>query len=276
IVAGADPEHLALLDNFCWCSSTDPARLGQLRAAARACYDIAVALGLPFISGKDSMFNDFDGFDADGRPIRISVPPTLLISSIGVVEDVTLCASLDVKMPGDLIYAIGPTRDEIGGSEYLAHAGEAARGRPYAGGTVPRVDAAAARRRYAVYARCLRRGLIAAAESVGRGGLAVALARMAIGGGLGIEIDGERIPGAEGIGRADRILFSETQGRILTSVAPENRDAFEQAMAGEVFARIGRVTEEGRLTVRARGGRTVVDAPIQKLTEAYRAPFREY
>jgi len=276
IVAGADPDHLALLDNFCWCSSTDPARLGQLLSAAQACHDVAVAMGLPFISGKDSMFNDFDGFDADGRPVRISVPPTLLISSIGVVDDATLCVSLDVKVPGDLIYVLGPTRDEMGGSEYYAHLGQAARGRPFIGNAVPRVEPAAARRRYAAYARCLRLGLIAAAESVGRGGLAVALARMAIGGSLGVEIELDEIPGAAEVGRADRVLFSETPSRILASVAPGDRDAFEQAMTGHSIARIGRVTEGGRLTVRARRGGTIMDAPVHELAAAYRAPFRDY
>src|SRR6185369_6733818 len=94
VAAGANPDYLALLDNFCWCSSNEPERLGQLKHAAKACYDYAVIYGTPYISGKDSMFNDFKGFDKDGNEIKISIPPTLLISSFGVIDDITKVVSL--------------------------------------------------------------------------------------------------------------------------------------------------------------------------------------
>jgi len=112
VVVGGDVDHIALLDNFCWCSANDPVRLGQLKRAAQACYDYAVVYGTPFISGKDSMFNDFKGFDDEGKPVMISIPPTLLISAIGVIPDVTKCISLDVKLPGDLIYILGETHED--------------------------------------------------------------------------------------------------------------------------------------------------------------------
>lgn len=110
VVAGADPERIALIDNFCWCSARDPKRLWQLKEAARGCYDAAIKYGTPFISGKDSMFNDFYGFDEIGNSVKISIPPTLLISAIGIVGDTRKSVTLDFKFPGDLIYMIEGTR----------------------------------------------------------------------------------------------------------------------------------------------------------------------
>src|SRR6185369_15331012 len=97
VAAGADVDYLALLDNFCWCSSNEPESLWQLKQAVKGCYDYAVSYGTPFISGKDSMFNDFSGFDEKGKPLKISIPPTLLISTIGVIKDVSKVVSEDVK-----------------------------------------------------------------------------------------------------------------------------------------------------------------------------------
>ena len=124
--------RIAILDNFCWCSSDEPERLGQLKLAARGCYDVATAFGTPFISGKDSMYNDFSGFDAHDNPVKISVPPTLLISSIGVHDDVAKAVSMDAKIDGDLVYVIGGTSEELGGSDLDRVAGhhKQAHGRP--------------------------------------------------------------------------------------------------------------------------------------------------
>src|SRR3989344_5547184 len=118
VAAGAPLAHLALLDNFCWCSSNDPRRLGQLLEAVKACYDYAVGYGTPFISGKDSMFNDFKGYDEKSKPIVISIPPTLLISAIGVMENYVKTVSPEFKKSGDVIYLLGETKDELGGGEY--------------------------------------------------------------------------------------------------------------------------------------------------------------
>ena len=143
IAVGGSLDHLALLDNFCWCDSNNPERLGQLKEAARACYDFAVAYGTPFISGKDSMFNDFKGYDEYMNDVMISIPPTLLVSSIGVVSDWKRCQTIDFKREGDLIYVLGETRDEMGGSEYLAYRGMLITDKPFIGNNVPKVDAAA-------------------------------------------------------------------------------------------------------------------------------------
>jgi len=118
VAAGGNINHLALLDNFCWCDAYNPERLWQLKRAAEACYDFATAFKTPFISGKDSMFNDFKGYDENGEKVMISAPPSLLISAIGIIENIENAVSLDVKMPGDLIYVLGETLDELGRSEY--------------------------------------------------------------------------------------------------------------------------------------------------------------
>ncbi|MFI5265362.1 MAG: AIR synthase-related protein, partial [Candidatus Levyibacteriota bacterium] len=138
VAAGADIEKIALLDNFCWCDSFNPERLGQLTLAAKACYDLALFYKTPFISGKDSMFNDFKGFNEKGKSITISIPPTLLISSLAVISDMTKVASLDVKFPGDSIYVLGETYNELGGSEFLGYVTYQTKKTLY--GTVPRVD----------------------------------------------------------------------------------------------------------------------------------------
>ncbi|MGB0720652.1 MAG: AIR synthase-related protein, partial [Bdellovibrionales bacterium] len=121
VAAGCPIDHLALLDNFCWCSSDEPERLGQLKRAVEAIYEIAVKYETPFISGKDSMFNDFKGFDKNGKSVKISAPPTLLASSIGVIPDIARAIDLAPKAVGDLVYLLGETKDESGGGEYYDH-----------------------------------------------------------------------------------------------------------------------------------------------------------
>src|SRR5690606_30769475 len=101
IAAGASLEHLAILDNFCWSSSNEPERLWELKEAARACYDVAVAYGTPYISGKDSMYNDFRGYDESGKKVHIAALPTLLVSAIGVTNDATKAMTFDLKSEGD-------------------------------------------------------------------------------------------------------------------------------------------------------------------------------
>ena len=112
VVMGANTKKIAILDNFCWCSSDDPERLYQLKEAAKGCYDYAVAYQTPFISGKDSMYNDFKGYDKKGNPIKISIPPTLLISSIGVVDKINHLTKISPEV-GDHIFLLGQTRNEL-------------------------------------------------------------------------------------------------------------------------------------------------------------------
>ena len=274
IAIGVDLEHLALLDNFCWCSPDDPERLGQLKEAARACHDYAIAFGTPWISGKDSMHNDFKGFDKDGKPVKISVPPTLLVSSLGVIDNVRNAVSLDAKVEGDLVYVLGRTDQELGGSEYFALVGEQERGKRYIGNAVPQVDAQRNKTLYSALTQCIHEGLVASAQSVHRGGLAVALAKTALGGRLGMDVSLEQLPGQ--VARDDVALFSESQGRLVVTVAPQYQTQFEQRMQGNTFAAIGKVTGSDVFRVRGITGRTIVDANITTMVPAYTETFRGF
>ena len=259
IAIGIPLDTMAILDNFCWCSSDEPERLGQLKLAARGCYDVATAFGTPFISGKDSMFNDFSGFDAENNRVKISVPPTLLISSIGVHEDVSKAVSMDAKIEGDLVYVIGDTAEDLGGSEYFAHLG-------FTGNTVPDLDAVKLKERYGRMTEVIRHGLVASAFPVTHGGLLVALAKVAIAGRLGMDIT---VPAGM---RPDYYLFSESLGRFVVTVAPDNKRAFELALGSDAHL-IGRVRGT---SLRITQETTVVELPVSELEAAYKAPFGRY
>ncbi|PZO82773.1 MAG: phosphoribosylformylglycinamidine synthase, partial [Micavibrio aeruginosavorus] len=173
VAAGCPIDHLAILDNFCWCSSDEPERLGQLKRACEAIYDLAVLYQTPFISGKDSMFNDFKGYDANDNPIKISIPPTLLVSGIGVMPHVDQSVSIEPKMAGDLVYVIGQTKNELGASEYYAMNGKL-------GSNVPETDGAANLAIYKALTKANQNHWIASALPVTLGGIGVALAKKCI------------------------------------------------------------------------------------------------
>lgn len=266
VSVGGNVDHMALMDNFCWCSSNEPERLGQLKEAARACYEVTTTMGTPFISGKDSMFNDFSGFDENGNPVKISVPPTLLVSSIGVIEDVNHCQTMDLKMPGDLIYVIGETKNELGGSEYFHMHDET-------GATVPTVDPEKALERYRKFYQTAQKDLMSATASVSLGGLAVALAKMAIGGRLGLEVDLREVP-QTGVERDDYLLFSESQSRFVVTVDPKKQDEFEKAMPDAKL--VGKVRDDQKVMMTGLGGDAVLDITVNELSKSYKKTFKNY
>lgn len=260
VTAGADIDHLALLDNFCWCSSDEPERLGQLKRSAEAIYELATLYGTPFISGKDSMFNDFKGFDANGNPVKISAPPTLLVSGIGVIPDVMQAISLAPKAAGDVIYLLGETEDELGASEYY-HQNNAL------GHNIPQTHGPRNLMLYKLYSRAARQNLISSGMAVGFGGLGVTLAKKAIGGGLGLDIDLSSIDL-----RADKALYSESTGRIVVSVAPQNVKKFEKVFKKFHHIRqIGHVAYTDKLSIRG-----VLNANIADLEDVYKKPLKKY
>lgn len=267
VVVGVNIDRLALLDNFCWCSSNTPQRLEQLKRATKACYTYAVAYETPFISGKDSMFNDFKGYDQKGNLIQISIPPTLLISSIAVIDDITKIVTSDAKFLGDLIYILGETDDELGGSEYYAMYNQI-------GKSVPKVNAEKNKRLYKTLFHCINNHLIASSISINRGGLAVALAKTALSGMFGLDISLKELPGS--ITRDDFALFSETQGRILVTINPIHKHKFETIMHGNPFLNIGNVTNENFITVKGLSGKKIIKVRITKALDAYKKRFRDH
>jgi phosphoribosylformylglycinamidine synthase subunit PurSL len=266
VAVGIDPDTISLLDNFCWCSSNDPERLGQLKLAAQACYDLALAYETPYISGKDSMFNDFKGYDHNHQPIKISIPPTLLVSSIGIIADATKSVSIDPKVAGDHVYIIGETNEELGASEYFAYLGNAL------GNTTPRVNASKNRRLYECLAKAIDAGLVASSISVTRGGLGVALAKMVIAAKIGLDINLESLPGDAR--QTDSKLYSESQGRIVVTVDPKYKDAFEHVLQGKA-RRLGLVTDAPNLRL-ANGDSEIVNLPVIELAKSYQSTFAGY
>ncbi|MCL2154629.1 MAG: AIR synthase-related protein [Leptospirales bacterium] len=268
VSAGASMEHLAILDNFCWCDSNNPTRLRQLKEAGKACYDFAVAYGAPYISGKDSMFNDFKGYDKDFNAINISIPPTLVISSIGVMNDITKAVSIDFKFPNDLIYLIGLTEDETGGSEYNAYMGEKIQGGRFTGSNVPNVNADLSKKIYKAMERAIDERLIASCISIERGGLAVALAKSSLAGMIGCEINLLEVKSSEKL-RNDILLFSESQGRFLVSINPKNKDKFNSIFSTLPCSCIGS-TKETIFEITGTDERKIINTDILSIEYNYR------
>ncbi len=262
IAVGGNLEKVALLDNFCWGNTDRPEILGALIRAAQACYDMAIVYQTPFISGKDSLNNEFE---FDGK--TISIPHTLLISAIGVMEDINHAVSMDFKSAGDLIYIVGTTYSELGGSEYFAIHG-------FTGNSVPRVNPHRAKELMDRLSAATGRRLVRACHDLSEGGLGVAVAEMAFAGGLGATIHLEHAPLGEPIDRDDFILFSESNSRFLVEVAPEDKAEFDKVMGGISLADIGRVTDSGVLEIHGLKGRPIVTRSVGELKEAWQRPLR--
>ncbi len=305
---GGDVERAAILDNFCWGNPADPLQLGMLVRAVKGCHDAAVGFGTPFISGKDSLNNEYR---AEGK--RLPVIPTLLISAVGVIDDVAQTIDMSLKGPGNLLYLVGATHNELAGSHYMEllpimglpapqagfHAGTLSGGqvshptppdpRPYISETsVPKVDVATARATMKALGAAIRQGLVRACHDLSEGGLAVAAAEMSLAGLLGMDIDVAKVPhvvaprfieGARFIvgnsfsGAINTILlFSESASRFLVEVAPAQRDAFETHLRVhrvQDFACIGAVSATGRFIVR-NAEQVLIDLSVARLQETWK------
>jgi phosphoribosylformylglycinamidine synthase len=268
VAVGASLERLAGLDNFCWCDPVQSEKtpdghykLAQLVRANLALYELTLLYGVPCISGKDSMKNDYQIGDT-----KISIPPTLLFSVIGRIEDVRKAVTMDAKRAGDLVYVLGETKRELGGSEWYALHG-------FVGSDVPKVDGERALARYRALAKAIREGLVASCHDCSDGGLGVALAETAFSGGLGMDVDLAAVP-ASGIARDDEVLFSETQSRFVVTVRPEKKAAFEAALAGSTLACIGAVTAEGLFRVKGLKGGAILEEKVEDLKEAWQKTLR--
>jgi len=233
VAVGADPRRIAILDNFCWGNTDRPETLGSLVRAAVACHDLAVALGTPFVSGKDSLNNEFR---PEGADEPISIPPSLLISALGQVDDVARCVTMDLKEPGSRLYLVGLTRNELGGSHFALVEG-------LSGGNVPQVDPEVARRTFFAVHNAIHAGLVRACHDLSEGGLAAAAAEMAFAGGLGARINLDYVVAADDARDPAVLLFGESNTRFLCEVPPRHAEAFEAAMRDVPCARIGEVVD---------------------------------
>ena len=267
VAVGVDPDHLAGLDNFCWCDPVQSKKtpdghfkLAQLVRANMAIFDITTVYGVPCISGKDSMKNDY----SIGRT-KISVPPTLLYSVIGKIPDVRQAVTMDAKRPQDLVYILGETRDELGGSEWFAKQGAI-------GNKVPQVEAKTAMKLYRALNKAIRAGLVASCHDCSDGGLGVALAETSFAGGLGLNVNLKDVP-YRGKKRDDFILFSETASRFVVTIHPKNQAKFEKLMRSLVAREIGFVSNDGLLQISGLSGQTIIKEKIGKLKDAWQAPL---
>ncbi len=261
IAVGGSLERIALLDNFCWGNTDKPDRLGSLVLAAMACYDIAKIYGTPFISGKDSLNNEYQIGDTS-----ISIPPTLLISAIGIMEDVRKAISMDLKSAGNLIYVIGDTREELGGSHYLEMLG-------LQSGNVPKVDAAAGKKIFEALSAATEQGLVRSCHDCSEGGIGVAIAEMCFAGGLGAEVDVAQIPSSDNLQRDDKLLFSESNSRFIVEILHEKQHQFEKTLSNIPFSQIGKVTSRKRLVMTGLDKNTIIDEAIDDLKEAWKKPL---
>ena len=304
VAVGGDLDRTAILDNFCWGNCNNPVRMGQLVQSAKACHDAALACGTPFISGKDSLNNEFRTDDGQ----LIAIPPTLLISAISVVADVSRCVTADAKESGNFLFLLGRTGGELGGSHYLLAEGLET------GNDVPPVDLATNVRLMRALQRAIHAGTVRACHDLSEGGLAVAAAEMAFSGAVGMELDLAAVPcggtgfqpvlcggtdfqpvpatGPSGL-QADSqpvsggtgsqpvhelsdaaLLFNESAGRFLVEIAPDQYDAFLRIVRDCPFGEVGRVTDTGRLVILS-GRRRVINVSLADAKAAWQGTFKE-
>ena len=259
VAVGADPARVAILDNFCWGDPRRPSTLGELVEAARGCYDGALRFRTPFISGKDSLNNEYLG--ADGQ--RHAIPPTLLISAIGVMADVSAAVTMDLKTAGNLLYLVGDFQPTLGGAHWSLVTGvETGEGPPALSDRTPAL--------YAGLHQAIAGGLVRACHDLSEGGLAVAAAEMCIAGRLGLTVElwGEG-RGAKG----DHLLFGESNGCLLVEVKPGDSQFFELTLGGLPVQRLGRVTAEPVLTILHDGAQTL-SCPVADLVAAWHTPLQ--
>jgi phosphoribosylformylglycinamidine synthase len=240
-------------------------KAAQLVRANWALRDYCLAYGIPLLSGKDSMYIDGNLEGPYGERRKVSGLPTLLFTASSVVPDVQRCVTMDAKFPGDHVYVLGETRNELGAGELYHMLG-------FVGLHVPRVDAQAFWPYYVALHTAIRRELIASCHGVCRGGMATHLAMVAMGGELGMEIDLSAVPSAPGL-TATQVLYSESCGRFIVTVAPDKCGAFEQLFQGMPVARIGTVTEFTTFSVHDGNGRALMAQDVMALKKSWKQRF---
>ena len=291
VCVGGDIEYMAGLDNFCWCDPIESEKnpdgkykLAQLVRANQALYEFTKIYGVPCISGKDSMKNDYLmylGLNPENEnpfgigtilpdgSLKISVPPTLLFSVVAKIPKYYLAQTMDVKRVGDLVYILGITKDELAGSEYFNLLG-------IKGGKVPKPNPYLNKKIYLKLRDAIYNGLIESAHDVSDGGLGVTLAEKAFSGGYGIIADLSAICYEGESLRDDFILFSESAGRIVVTVRKEKREDFEALMKDVPFSLIGEVIADPFLIIKGLNGKVIIRENIKELKRVWKEPFSNW
>ena len=262
VCVGGRTDRIALLDNYCWGNCNKPEVFGSLVRASQACYDGAMAYQAPFVSGKDSLNNEFACEDGT----TICIPATLLISAMSLVDDANKCVSMDLKQAGNVLIVVGETKNELGGSHYYKIHNEL-------GANVPQLDLEQAPKIAAAVSETIQQGKAVSCHDCSEGGLAVALAEMAFAGGLGVDVNLDDLACSADCTDAAAKLFSESNSRYCLEVEADQVDAVLKQFKGYPVAVIGKVTDDAQVIFKA-GGKIVVDADIAALKEAWQKPLK--
>ncbi|MFH1422225.1 MAG: phosphoribosylformylglycinamidine synthase subunit PurL [Planctomycetota bacterium] len=262
IAVGGTLNEVALLDNYSWGRTDKPDRLGALVRASEACYYFSKAFGAPFVSGKDSLNNEYQVGDK-----TICIPHTLLISALGVIDDVTKCITMDIKQKGNTVYIVGTTKNELGGSHYYSIHG-------FVGRNVPEVDAKSAIKILKKLSNSIQKGLVRSCHDLSEGGFAVAMAEMAFSGEVGVKLDLNRVPFTGNGKRDDVLLFSESNSRFLVEVEPNKTEKFEKILTGVQFAKIGETNDSDKLEISGLSGKTIICEKLNTLKKAWQIPLQ--
>ncbi|MBX3462489.1 MAG: phosphoribosylformylglycinamidine synthase subunit PurL [Planctomycetes bacterium] len=266
VAAGGDPDYTAILDNYCWGSTKDPQALGELVRATDALCALALTYRTPFVSGKDSLHNEFRVAGSPGAPDRvIRIPGCILVTAMSVIPDVRRTLTSDCKRAGSRLVLVGVTKDELGGSVYWKTKGAL-------GARAPRVDHALGRDVLHGVHRAIAAGCVLAAHDLSEGGLGVAAAEMALGGRLGARIDLAAVPREGGVDRPEQILFSESASRILLEVAADRLADLQANLHQVPFAVVGEVTPAPELVFH-RDGRLLAQVGLDAVERAWKRPL---
>ncbi len=273
VAVGGDPDRIGGVDNFCWPSVQFDSRdnpdgkykAAQLVRANWALRDICRAYEIPLLSGKDSMYVDGHLKGQYGETHKVSALPTLQFSCATIVEDITRCVTMDAKFAGDLVYVVGETKNELGASEYYEHFG-------YVGLQVPKLEPESSMKSYKAVSLAMKEELIASCHGIYRGGLAVHLAMVAMGGGLGMTIDLSKVP-RMGVEQDHVILYSETPGRLIITIDPNDRSSFESIMDAIPCALVGTVSDGPDLVVNGLQGEPIMSVGVAALKAAWKGTF---
>jgi phosphoribosylformylglycinamidine synthase len=250
VAVGADPARIAILDNFCWGDPLRPETLGSLVEACRGCREAALFHGTPFVSGKDSLNNEYLG--SDGQ--RHAIPPTLLISALGIIDDVNTAVTMDLKEAGDDLYLIGKFQPVFGGSHFSMITSQGAQESvPDVHEITPKV--------YKALQQAIQAKVIRAAHDLSEGGLAVAAAEMCIGGRLGLKLESNASDPV-------RVLFGESTGTLLVEVRKQDKEKFLTLFKDLPLERIGTITADQTLSLTAQGA-AALNVPLSDLLTSW-------
>jgi len=268
VAVGADIRRISLLDNFCWGNPNDPEILGSLVCAAKACYKISKAFDIPFISGKDSLHNEYS---IDGK--KYSIPSALLISAMGVIENVENTITMPLKNDGNKIFVLGLTRNELGGSVF-------AKIKNICSGIVPDVYPKESKNVMEKIYQAVSENLIESCHDCSEGGIAVAVSEMAFSAGKGVKIDIDAVKtsyvlkGKEEIREEmtpAEILFSESNGRFVVEVKSDNEEKFGKIFKGTAFSEIGCVSNDKEVIFESKKNKVKIQEDFKVLLNSWRS-----